>query len=342
VQTFANAAARTAAIPTPTEGIVSYLIDTNALELYNNGWNVINPSSGNVIINGGFDIWQRGTSFTGTVYTADRWRGNSATIVRSTDVPNTAFQYSLKLNSSTQFALIGQRVESTNSAIFSTESFTISFWIKANASAITNGAVQAYNPNAIDNWSAQTFRSNVNFADLGLTAGVWKRVSIQRPANAGYANGLGIEIFAQTTQTSAVEFFITGVQLEAGPVATPFRRNAPSIQAELAACQRYFLAVSPTFSYIGYAYSTTNQIFTIPFPVEMRIPPNGISGSALSTFTVFNSSNSANTPLSFSGNVANKSSLSIVVASPGSSIGTPCRFEANSGSAFLHILGAEL
>jgi hypothetical protein len=37
VQTFANAAARTAAIPTPTEGIVSYLVDTNALELYNNG-----------------------------------------------------------------------------------------------------------------------------------------------------------------------------------------------------------------------------------------------------------------------------------------------------------------
>jgi hypothetical protein len=34
VQTFANAAARTAAIPTPTEGIVSYLVDTNALDIY--------------------------------------------------------------------------------------------------------------------------------------------------------------------------------------------------------------------------------------------------------------------------------------------------------------------
>jgi hypothetical protein len=35
VQTFANAAARTAAIPTPTEGIVSYLNDVDSLSVYN-------------------------------------------------------------------------------------------------------------------------------------------------------------------------------------------------------------------------------------------------------------------------------------------------------------------
>jgi len=35
VQTFANAAARTAAIPSPTEGIVSYLNDSDLLEVYN-------------------------------------------------------------------------------------------------------------------------------------------------------------------------------------------------------------------------------------------------------------------------------------------------------------------
>lgn len=35
VQTFADAAARTAAIPSPTEGIVSYLNDVDALQVYN-------------------------------------------------------------------------------------------------------------------------------------------------------------------------------------------------------------------------------------------------------------------------------------------------------------------
>jgi hypothetical protein len=48
VQTFANAAARTAAIPTPTEGIVSYLNDVDLLSIYDGtGWgNSLSPKGG--------------------------------------------------------------------------------------------------------------------------------------------------------------------------------------------------------------------------------------------------------------------------------------------------------
>jgi len=357
VQTFANAAARTAAIPTPTEGIVSYLVDTNALELYNNGWNVINPSSGNAIINGAFDIWQRGTSFS-TVspgYTADRWAifingsGGTSSVSRQIFSPGAApelgyegsfflrYQMSAARTGAT-FNVLKQPVEDVRT--FAGQTVTLSFWAKA-ASTLNvpfeiaqdfgSGGSSTVVVTGITNVSLTT-----SWQRFTRTFAVPSLIGKTIGTNSSFQIGFVLPI------ASIFTFDIWGVQLEAGAVATPFKRNAPSIQAELAACQRYFLAVSPTFSYIGYAYSTTNQIFTIPFPVEMRIPPNGISGSALSTFTVFNSSNSANTPLSFSGNVANKSSLSIVVASPGSSIGTPCRFEANSGSAFLHILGAEL
>jgi hypothetical protein len=48
VQTFENAAARTAAIPTPTEGIVSYLNDVDLLSIYESGaWrNSVSPRGG--------------------------------------------------------------------------------------------------------------------------------------------------------------------------------------------------------------------------------------------------------------------------------------------------------
>jgi hypothetical protein len=44
VQTFANSAARTAAIPTPTEGIVSYLNDVDRLDVYSGSAHV--PAAG--------------------------------------------------------------------------------------------------------------------------------------------------------------------------------------------------------------------------------------------------------------------------------------------------------
>jgi len=44
VMVFADSAARTTAIPTPTEGMVAYLVDTNALQLYTTVWgDVSNP-----------------------------------------------------------------------------------------------------------------------------------------------------------------------------------------------------------------------------------------------------------------------------------------------------------
>jgi len=257
----------------------------------------------------------------------------------------------------------GQNLQSIRKGTTEAKEITLSFWVKSNVTG-------TYTVRLVDVDNTR----NVGATYSVVSSGVWEKKVITFPAdttgaldndnngsidlNFGLGAGpdrtsgtlptvweaavLADQLVGQVNVAAATSNYwqITGVQLELGNVASDF--DFQDFGTELAACQRYFLAVTPTFSHIGYAYSATNQIFTIPFPVEMRITPTGISGSALSTFTVFNSSNTANTPTSVAFNVASKLGLSIVVASPSSSIGTPCRFETNSGSAFLHITGAEL
>jgi hypothetical protein len=77
-----------------------------------------------------------------------------------------------------------------------------------------------------------------------------------------------------------VEFTASGgtrtlgfVQLEAGVVATPFKRNAPSIQAELAACQRYYYTWQNSSASMGMTIGTTWYGQPSTFPVEMRVTP---------------------------------------------------------------------
>jgi hypothetical protein len=82
----------------------------------------------------------------------------------------------------------------------------------------------------------------------------------------------GNEAVGQTANLSAATnnyWQITGVQLEAGAVATPYPFQ--NIQAELAACQRYYFRGGNAATGIFNAVTTAR--FSLPYPVEMRAQP---------------------------------------------------------------------
>ncbi len=245
----------------------------------------------NFFINGGQDVWQRGTSFASGGYTSDRWfmtaSGGTLAGSRSTDVPtNPYFNYSLSVTgTSAQNTQIYQRIESANSTLFAGQSVTLSVWAKNSAGTTKLSYVGLY-PTVVDNFASQT--QDVA-GDLTATSwsGSWTRYSVTFTANALATRGYNIILYRNGTETSTTLF--TGMQLEVGSVATAFSRAGGTIQGELAACQRYYYRFnnSGNGSGIGtsaYALSTTVLDFFIPFPSVMRVNPTSIDSSGVQIY----------------------------------------------------------
>jgi hypothetical protein len=80
--------------------------------------------------------------------------------------------------------------------------------------------------------------------------------------------------------TLSATWQITGVQLEAGSVATPFERRPYG--TELVLCQRYYYRnAAPSGSHYGSGFndSSSNAFITVPFPTTMRAAPSALEQS---------------------------------------------------------------
>ena len=251
----------------------------------------------NVIINGAFDIWQRGTSFTGAsgangTFQADRFNAENnsttgLTISRQEFTPGAApvagyegsffLRYAVSTASSVQG--INQKIEDVRS--FAGQTATLSFWAKA-ASNTTVTAI-------ISRVFGSGGSSPVDVGDTSFSVTTsWQRFSftLAIPSIAGKTIGtssfLNVRLLNLTNSTFILDFW--GVQLEAGTVATPFKRNAPSIQAELAACQRYYWrdgGITSIRLVSGHQLSATSSVAYLSLPVTMRIAPYSVGFSSL-------------------------------------------------------------
>ena len=205
-------------------------------------------SNRNKIINGGFDVWQRGTSFSSASvneYSADRFRtegfGLSTTISRQsftagqTDVPDFPTYFCRVATSATvgsgQYWSFQQRLE-VPQVVSQGQTYTLSFWVRATSGTISAGTL------------SYGFSSGlVGFPELTTT---WQKVTRTLVFGASQISGSFASAYLvyAPENTAAFSVDIANVQLEAGDTATPFEHR--SYGAELALCQRYY-EISGTF-----------------------------------------------------------------------------------------------
>lgn len=232
----------------------------------------------NTVINGNFDIWQRGTTFsTSNAYTVDRWLinpGNSTTpgtqsLSQQTFTAQELSSFGIQTPSYfARFTSAGasggtvgsqffQRIERTPSRLFDKAGmFTVSFYAKSSNVSTIRVRIQS---------SGNMYYSD----DCSLTSS-WQKftrtITIPSDNNANRPHD-EIAFSLPVSVNGTVDF--AQVQLEKGSVATPFEFRPYGL--ELSLCQRFYQHRVPTW---GTPRSTDNYIHSCGFfKTSMRVSP---------------------------------------------------------------------
>ena len=232
--------------------------------------------------------------------------------------PPTGFKNYLGVTSSSAYSVLTgdyfaleQRIEGFNTADLdwgtaNAQTVTLSFWVRSSLTGTFGGALGnsafargypfTYTISTSNTWEYKTVTI------VGDTTGTWLtdngtgvRVSFGLGVGSTYSGTAGAwagaGYFSATGATSVVgtsgaTFYITGVQLEKGTVATPFEFR--SIGQELALCQRYYYRlIQNDYSTTGYSVNAASFRASGNYPVTMRTAPTSLeqSGTA-SHYTV--------------------------------------------------------
>jgi hypothetical protein len=247
-------------------------------------WTTNYGAGKNFLINGGMDIWQRGTSFTPGAfdpkYTADRWQffvgTGSNTITQETTTVPTGARYALKWVSgaaSGSFS-IAQSIETSNSIPLAGKGVTVQAQVTGTTgkSAVINLTYTTgtdVNPISVTTGIASS-------STVTLTSGTFSTLTVTGTVPST-AKTVCVQITSASSFASTEYVTVGNVQLEIGSVATSFTRAGATIQGELAVCQRYYyLHANGTNVNIGAGGYYNANLFaaSVSFPVSMRIAPS--------------------------------------------------------------------
>ena len=250
----------------------------------------------NRIINGNFDFWQRGTSFTGNDYGADRWFhgrvGTTHTVTRQaftlgqTAVPGEPTYFCRTVVSSVagagNYAVLEQRIEDVRT--FAGQQIIISFWAKVDATKNIAVDLTQYfgtggSPSAsITAIGATKLSIGTSWQKVTITATVpsisGKTIGTDNNSNLNltiwFDAGSDFNARNDSLGQQSGTFEIAQVQIEPGSVATPFERRP--IGTELALCQRYYQHA--ILAQVGGVTSSGIGLYSaVQLPVRMRVGP---------------------------------------------------------------------
>ena len=245
-----------------------------------------------------------------TAYHTDRWIDvmnlGSWTISQSSDAPD-GFGYSHKWDCTTANGTLaagselilatrleGQDCQQLKYGSANAESLTLSFWVKSSKTGTYTVEFDQYGDRQIsrtytidsaDTWEYKTVTvpgdtggsiDNDNSAEFqllfwlgagsNLTSGTLNTSAWATTTNANRVSPSNVNLADNT----ANDWYITGVQLEVGSVATPFEHR--SYGEELLACSRYFQRWGGDDIYVPFATGFTSSSSRGDFQIHAKTP----------------------------------------------------------------------
>ena len=258
------------------------------------------PFNQNLLINGGFDFFQRGTSIStssSNVYIADRWftvNGTGGTLNFSQGAPaatvpgvGLAMNFTYGAGCSNPNMNISQVVENKTSMLALDSKVSFGVWVQGVA-AVTQVTIAVTYANTETKTQTVITSAAFTITNGSYTYCTLNNVSI--PGSINSSGSIGVQIYpttaSNTLYTSGNGLTIAGAMLNIGSTAAPFQKAGGNYSGELIACQRFYeksfnIGVTPAANISGTAqlisgfyFSTSAAVSSsVMFKTTKRQPP---------------------------------------------------------------------